>query len=52
MHGTYLNGEKVDRDVPRCLNTGDILVFGMGVYRNQQTFQPAEVKVDIEFRSG
>lgn len=50
MHGTYLNGEKVSRNESRRLTAGDKLVFGMAVYRNQQTFQPAEVKVDVEFR--
>lgn len=49
MHGTSLNGEKIGSLEPRPLTQGDKLVFGISVYRNQQTFQPTEVKVGIEF---
>lgn len=50
MHGTYLGNDKVNSDKPQLLIPGDELVFGIPVYRNQRTFQPAKVKVGIEFR--
>lgn len=51
MHGTYVNGDKVAPTERRLLATGDKLVFGMAVYRNQQTFQPAEVEIGVDFQA-
>ena len=51
MHGTLLNNELLNNDVGRPLAAGDEVTFGSPVYRNQKTFQPATVIVDIEFRT-
>lgn len=49
MHGTLLNGETLEAEVARPLVSGDEVTFGSSVYRNQKTFKPATVTVDMEF---
>lgn len=51
MHGTLLNNELLEGDFGRPLAAGDEITFGSAVYRNQKTFQPATVIVDMEFRT-
>ncbi|KAI3393803.1 hypothetical protein diail_3624 [Diaporthe ilicicola] len=52
MHGTYLNDHQLDTEHARPLVAGDQVTFGLPVYRNQRTFQPATVTVGLEFRNG
>ncbi|KAF3760576.1 hypothetical protein M406DRAFT_108145 [Cryphonectria parasitica EP155] len=44
MHGTYLNNVKICSE--RTLRANDQLLFGVPVYRNERTFQPATMKVN------
>ncbi|KAJ0119312.1 hypothetical protein J7T55_013550 [Diaporthe amygdali] len=51
MHGTYLNNEPLESEDGRPLVAGDKVTFGVPVYRNQKTFQPAIVTVGMEFQN-
>lgn len=49
MHGTYLNNAKISSE--KTLRAEDEIILGVPVYRNEQTFQPATLKVErVEFR--
>ncbi|POS73843.1 hypothetical protein DHEL01_v207760 [Diaporthe helianthi] len=50
MHGTLLNKEPLKTKVPRPLVSGDEIMFGSSIYRNQKTFTPATVTVGMEFQ--
>ncbi|KAJ4299120.1 hypothetical protein N0V90_004364 [Kalmusia sp. IMI 367209] len=41
MHGTMVNGEKLEAHMPRRLNNGDVLMFGANITREHSTFHPS-----------
>ncbi len=51
MHGTYLNGNKdrLPNDELAELKDGDIIKFGIPVWRGQETFAPTSLRVGICF---
>ena len=51
MHGTYLNGskERLHKGESAELKDGDMLKFGIPVWRGDETFAPTTVKVGIKF---
>ncbi len=51
LHGTFLNEEtaKLGEEEPRELKDGDLIRFGVSVYRGQDAFDPAKLKVGIIF---
>lgn len=53
MHGTFLNMETVQSGTPSAIRRGDELILGMPVFRHQEEYQPALVRVDsLEFYEG
>ncbi|KAK3327423.1 hypothetical protein B0T19DRAFT_441412 [Cercophora scortea] len=49
LHGTYINDElsRVNRDELRDIKDGDLLRFGVGIWRGSDSFAPTTVKVGI-----
>ncbi|TGO28486.1 hypothetical protein BPAE_0027g00530 [Botrytis paeoniae] len=47
MHGTFLNGEKLGEEA-KPLNSNDQIVFGIGVRRGMDLFQPCHFEVNYE----
>ncbi|KAF7882462.1 uncharacterized protein EAF02_005825 [Botrytis sinoallii] len=47
MHGTFLNGEKLGEEA-KPLNSNDQIVFGIGVRRGVDLFQPCHFEVNYE----
>ncbi|KAM0141982.1 hypothetical protein ACHAP3_001975 [Botrytis cinerea] len=47
MHGTFLNGKKLGGDA-KSLNANDEIVFGIGVKRGMDLFQPCHFEVNYE----
>ncbi|TEY35918.1 hypothetical protein BOTCAL_0575g00010 [Botryotinia calthae] len=47
MHGTFLNGEKLGGEA-KPLNSNDEIVFGIGVKRGMDLFQPCHFEVNYE----
>ncbi|TGO87781.1 hypothetical protein BPOR_0204g00100 [Botrytis porri] len=47
MHGTFLNGEKLGEEA-KPLNSNDQVVFGIGVRRGMDLFQPCHFEVNYE----
>ncbi|CAN8106151.1 unnamed protein product [Discula destructiva] len=51
MHGTFLNNKKISSDAPTGIRPGDELILGMPVFRHQEEYQPALLRVDgFEFQ--
>ncbi|PBP19493.1 FHA domain protein [Diplocarpon rosae] len=46
MHGTFLNGIELTKNVPMAVSKGDILVFGTEVRRGSETFPACRFRVD------
>ncbi|KAK0651531.1 hypothetical protein B0T16DRAFT_81427 [Cercophora newfieldiana] len=51
LHGTYINDEedKIASNDPRELRDGDIVRFGVSVWRASESFSPTKVRVGIAF---
>ncbi|TGO61622.1 hypothetical protein BCON_0026g00670 [Botryotinia convoluta] len=47
MHGTFLNGEKLGEEA-KPVNSNDQIVFGIGVRRGMDLFQPCHFEVNYE----
>lgn len=45
MHGTFLNKQKVSRVTPTPIRAGDELVLGMPVFRLQEEYTPALLRI-------
>lgn len=48
LHGTYVNNDRVAKDVPHVLHNGDTVVFGMSIYRRNEEFPPTRIRVNFE----
>ncbi|PLB53761.1 hypothetical protein P170DRAFT_469249 [Aspergillus steynii IBT 23096] len=49
MHGTRVNGRKLDVDDEAPIKTGDLLVFGTEVTRGHETFPPLSVRCECQW---
>lgn len=50
MHGTYLNDRRLDKNYPRELIDGDVLVLGAEVKRGVETFPACSFQINYEIR--
>ncbi|CAL3967532.1 unnamed protein product [Diplocarpon coronariae] len=48
MHGTFLNGIELTKNIPMVVGRGDILVFGTEVRRGAETFPACRFRVDYK----
>ena len=51
LHGTFLNGEKLEKNIPKRLQNGDVLKFGMEIVRGEAVYPQCAVEVQIEHHS-
>jgi hypothetical protein len=49
MHGTFVNDTQLRRHEPRGLSNDDLVVFGVEVKRNLDTFPACAFRVNYEF---
>ncbi|KAM5352253.1 hypothetical protein ACJ41O_004976 [Fusarium nematophilum] len=49
LHGTFKNGERLGRNIPFILTTGDRLRFGISIDRGKERYPPCTLEARLKF---